>query len=182
MRPDDRPLVFDLRLRGPVAERQDLVVPAPTFGYWEARELPEILESGPCFVFELVDGRFGGLVRATKLNLRDGWAYVSLRRVLPVANTTASLEAVSAFVDFMFGQFNLRKLYTESISSVGDLASEWRRAGFTEELRLVNRVWHGGESRDLMYGALARDYWTGTMVQRVKDSLALSAAITSRHD
>lgn len=173
----DHPLIFALRIQASGAEWQDAIVPAPTFDDWESRELADILAAGPSFVVETADSRFCGVVRLSRLNLRDGWGYLSVRLYPELLQTTVSLEALRTFVAFAFDRFNLRKLYAENTPAQDLVMADMARVGFREELRLKDRVWCSGRFVDLVYMALTRAHWSTTAAAMAAQTLAFSTMI-----
>ena len=127
------------------------------------------------FVIESTgDGRLLGLVVAYGANLRNGHAHIAIALDPGCWSQGWPLEGLALFVDYVFRQWNVRKLYAE----VAGFNFERIASGFDryccEEGRLVEHEWHDGRYWDLHFLAVWRDQWILARDRVLENILPLS--------
>lgn len=88
-----------------------------------------------------------------------GWAYY--REFFPgdFFRSWQAAEATALFLDHVFGRYPLRKLYSELPAHDEGPIQKLKEAGFQEEMRLKDDVWHGASYVDYVYLGLFREEW-----------------------
>ena len=99
-----------------------------------------------------------GFVQAYGLNLHEGWCY-SLAYTSPEYRRGFGAEATAGLLEYLFSEFPLRKVYADVLEFDMDTIKPLLGAGFVEEGRFREHVWHGEQYWDMYRFAIYREAW-----------------------
>jgi ribosomal-protein-alanine N-acetyltransferase len=78
-------------------------------------------------------------------------------------------EAVRVLVDYAFSYLKMNRVALKVLADDPRAVGAYRKAGFTEEGRLRNHDWGGGEFHDLLVMSILREEWTADPEIRTTD-------------
>jgi RimJ/RimL family protein N-acetyltransferase len=129
-----------------------------------------------------------GFVQAYNINQADGWCYFLTYLAPDYRRQRLGAEAALAFFDYLFRNFNLRKIYMDVYEfNSGFLSLATDISGFVEEGRFKSHVWYGDRFWDVVRLALYREAWpefrdVAERVLQVEDEAAEVVARREKHN
>jgi RimJ/RimL family protein N-acetyltransferase len=124
-----------------------------------ANELENLLATTITFLILTPREEPIGFVQAYHLNHSQGWCRFLIYVAPEHRQSGYVLEAPLLFGDYIFSNFNFRKVYADVFEYNEDVLSMLRRGGFVEEGRLKEHIFFAGQFWDLINLALYRRAW-----------------------
>lgn len=155
------PLIETWRLRGVTPSPEEFVQ-----FLWDAVLVQFVVDTG--------DGDFVGLVTAYKANFRNGHAYIAAIADPEYQRSGIVVEATALLVNYLFRNWELRKVYAEVLEVNYTQFEMGSRTIFDVEGRLTEHEYVGGDYQDLLVLAVTREKWKEVghrLGVNVKDSI-----------
>lgn len=101
-----------------------------------------------------------GFVQAYNFNQADGWCFFAAYLAPAYRRARYGAEAFMPFVDYIFRNFNIRKIYMDVHEfNMEFLGVALQSGAFVEEGRFREHTWYDGRFWDMVRVALYRDRW-----------------------
>lgn len=77
------------------------------------------------------------------------------------------MEGVLCFIEYLFHNFRLRKLYSEMSDSTFESVASGTGRFFEVEGRLLSHEWHDGSYRDTLLLGLTKEQWLSSSYRKL---------------
>lgn len=104
----------------------------------------------------LKNQKYVGTIYSYNLNRTDGYVFVTIYIARPWRNNGYGIQAVAVFLEYLFREFGLHKVYAEAYSYNHESLNALMTGGFVVEGRFRGHRLYCGERFDLLRLALFR--------------------------
>lgn len=123
-------------------------------------EMDQLLrQSATLLALDNQNGEPIGFLQAYNINPTDGWCIMRVYFAAEYRGQTTGQEACLAFLDYLFGNFALRKIYIDMHQFNEGLLGSALEGALSEEGRFREHTWYDDRYWDVVRFALYRDTW-----------------------